>query len=349
MARALVAALTSGGHRVELASTLRSFLPVPDASRQAAVEEAAAHAIQALAARWEGGARPDLWFTYHPFYKAPDLLGPRLACRFGLPYVTAEASHAAKRAVGPWASWHAVTETAIQAGTAHFYFTDRDRAGLARLVGPDRLRHLPPFIDAPPREARSHRGGAHPVELITVAMMRPGAKVSSYRVLAKALSMLPAALAWHLTVIGDGAARPEVEALFTDLPMDRIAWRGQISSDETTAALAEADLYVWPGIDEAYGVAYLEAGAAGLPSLAVRSGGVPSVVIDGETGLLVDDEDPADYAAALSRLMTDDGLRRRLGAAAHRFVREDRTIARAAAILSAGLAAASSAPARAIA
>ena len=349
MARALMSALTAGGHRVELASTLRSFLPAPDADRQAAIEQAATREVEALTGRWQSAARPDLWFTYHPFYKAPDFLGPRLAARFGLPYVTAEASHAPRRAAGPWAAWHAATEAAIHAGAAHFFFTDQDRAGLVPLVEPERLRPLPPFIAAPCYDGPPRRSGESPVELVTVAMMRPGAKICSYQLLAQALSRLTATPPWRLTVIGDGPARAEVHALFADLPMDRIVWRGQLSGDVTAAALAEADLYVWPGIDEAYGMAYLEAGAAALPSLAMRSGGVASVVIDGETGLLVDDGDLAAYVAALARLIADGELRRRLGAAAHRFVREERTIARAAAILSDGLAAVFSGPARAIA
>ena len=101
--------------------------------------------------------------------------------------------------------------------------------------------------------------------------------------------------------------------------------------------LASADLYVWPGFGEAYGIAYLEAQATGLPVLAMDCGGIGSVVDDGTTGLLVPEGDGPAFAAALARLIADADLRLRLGEAGRRLVLDQRTVERAAAILTEAL------------
>ena len=62
---------------------------------------------------------------------------------------------------------------------------------------------------------------------------------------------------------------------------------------------AAADLYLWPAINEAYGMAFLEAQAAGLPVIAGRTGGVPAVVAADETGLLTPVGDAHAFAAAV--------------------------------------------------
>ena len=69
------------------------------------------------------------------------------------------------------------------------------------------------------------------------------------------------------------------------------------------ALYAAADLLVWPAINEAYGMALLEAQAAGLPVVAGNSGGVGEVVCDGRTGLVVPQGDGAAFAAAVAGLL----------------------------------------------
>lgn len=344
MARLLIAALRAGGHIVEVASNLRSFLSSPDPARRAAIEAQAEVEASTIESAWRTapGGTPDLWFSYHPFYKAPDLLGPGLARRFAIPYVTAEASDAPKRAIGPWAAWHAATEAALKAGAVHFCFTEEDRAGLEAVSGPQsRLVDLPPFIDVTAFEGPTREPvGSDTLRLVTVAMMRPGDKMRSFAFLADALRGLPDRLSWHLSIVGDGPARAAVEAAFASFDEGRISFLGELKLDAIAHVLAGSDLYVWPGFNEAYGVSYLEAGAAGLPVLAMRCRGVPSVVQDGRTGLLVREGDIEAYAAGLSRLMGEAPLRQRLGRAAKSFVTGERSLSRAAVILDAGLRAA---------
>ena len=111
-------------------------------------------------------------------------------------------------------------------------------------------------------------------------MMRSGDKMDSYRMLAQALMRL-AATAWTLTIVGDGPCREAVREAFADLPPDRLVWLGEKDAAELPQILAGCDLYVWPGCGEAYGLAYLEAQAAGLPVVAQRTAGVPEVVRHG--------------------------------------------------------------------
>src|SRR5579871_6175310 len=97
-------------------------------------------------------------------------------------------------------------------------------------------------------------------------------------------------------VIGDGAARDAVRAALAGLG-GRVRWAGALSPEATAARLADADLYVWPAINEAFGMALLEAQASGLPVVAGASGGVAEVVADTVSGLLVAPGDVAAFAA----------------------------------------------------
>ncbi len=87
--------------------------------------------------------------------------------------------------------------------------------------------------------------------------------------------------------------------------------------------LAAADAFVLPSRHEGLPISLLEAMAAGLPSVATAVGGIPSLVDDGTSGLLVPAADPPALAAALERLAGDRDLGRRLGAEAQRVVERD--------------------------
>lgn len=338
MARLLLAALRHAGHRADILSTLRSYRPQPATAEEEAMLQAGADAeLERISSAWRlPQDRPDLLFTYHLYYKAPDLLGPPLAARFGLPSITAEASYAAKRQDGPWAPSQTLVVRAVQAATLNLCFTANDRMGLADITDPGRLLDLPPFLDTrlfPPRATVSSGASVH---LVTVAMMRTGDKRESYRFLATALQRL-AALPWRLTVMGDGPDRAGVEADFAGLPPDRIHFAGALSSAEVAQGLAAADLFVWPGFNEAFGIGYLEAAASGLPVVAILGEGTPSVVRHGETGLLTP-PDPTLYAAAIARMIDDAALRTAMGEAASRFVHAERSLPIAAVRLDAALA-----------
>src|SRR5207253_2852810 len=124
------------------------------------------------------------------------------------------------------------------------------------------------------------------------------------------------------TIAGDGPMRGDVQALYERFDRQRISWAGEVAPESVARLLYDADLYVWPGCGEAYGLAYLEAQAAGLPVIAQNTAGVPEVVRNAETGVLTPEGDVGAYAGAVHTLLADRETRNRMSHAARRFVLE---------------------------
>jgi glycosyltransferase involved in cell wall biosynthesis len=333
MARLLIEALRRGGHEVRLASRLRSWDPGLDPAWPGRIEALGARVADRLIRRWHGASdRPDVWFTYHLYHKAPDWLGPPVAAALGIPYVAAEASHAPRRAEGAWAAGHHAAAAAIRRAAALITFSDRDAAGLCALVPAGRVVRLPPFLDAAPFAAVIRRP-AEPPRLLAIGMMREGDKERSYGLLADALRRL-GERPWTLTVVGDGPARPRIEPLYDP---NRTVFRGAVPPESLPQVLAEADLFVWPAINEAFGMALLEAQAAGLPAVAGAAGGdgggVAEILRDRETGLLVSPDDAGAFAEAVATLLDDPAQRHAMGEAARANILARHDIAAAAAVL----------------
>ena len=199
----------------------------------------------------------------------------------------------------------------------------RDVAGVkARLRPGAHQCRLPPFIETAPFSAAGTHPPNDPPLLLSVGMMRTRDKLESYRVLAEALCLLKHR-PWQALLVGDGPARAEVERLIAPLNeggAERVRFAGAVPHSALPAIYGVADLYLWPAINEAYGMAFLEAQAAGLPVVAGRTGGVPAVVADGVTGLLTPVGDASSFAAAVERLLDDPAERSRLAMAARRRV-----------------------------
>ncbi|WP_112663152.1 glycosyltransferase family 4 protein [Microvirga flavescens] len=341
MARLFMKALDRAGFSPFLASELRTLDKDGDPPKQAAIRDASEQEADSLIAQYKAlpaRERPRLWFTYHVYYKAPDWIGPRVADALDIPYVVAEGSRAAKRAQGPWALAHHGAESALDRADAIFVMTDADRVALER-ARPEgqKLISLPPFLDAQEWDAPSHPARHERAEarLLTVAMMREGDKLASYRILADALTRVSPP--WRLDIVGDGEARDTVKNLFSDFG-DRVHFHGAVEDRGFLRSLYEsADLFLWPAVNEAYGMVLLEAQLFGCPVVAGAYGGVANVVEDGTTGLLTPPGDVDAFAQAVSALLHDNGRRMSLGKAARRFVLESRSLQQAAARLEAGL------------
>ena len=132
---------------------------------------------------------------------------------------------------------------------------------------------------------------------------------------------------WRLTVLGDGPRRPGIEARISRLDLgEHVHLAGHIpyTSDELQALFHGADVLVQPSLStdagdkEGIPGVIVEGMASGLAVVASRHAGIPAVIEDGISGLLVPERDPAAVAAAIERLIRDGTLRRRLGAAAAR-------------------------------
>jgi glycosyltransferase involved in cell wall biosynthesis len=336
MAQLLMKALETAGFAPFIASQLRSHDKTGDSSVQRGLMRSALAEAEVIAAHFAAAPpheRPRLWFTYHVYYKAPDWIGSYVARKLAIPYVVAEGSRAPKRKDGPWQLGHAAAEAALDQAKVIFVVNDADRPMLeSAMPASQRLVDLRPFIDVDEGCAARQPAVSAPPRLLTVAMMRHGDKLSSYRLMAAALQRI-ADRPWTLTVAGDGEARPQVEKAFAPLG-ERVTFLGLVEDAATLARLyAASDLFVWPAVNEAYGMVLLEAQSRGCPVVAGRFGGVPNVVRDGETGLLTPPGDVAALAAAVAALLDDPARRRTMGSAAEKFVCRERTVAQAARVL----------------
>jgi len=121
----------------------------------------------------------------------------------------------------------------------------------------------------------------------------------------------------RITLVGDGPVRRDLEALAGELGIgDRTRFAGWGGAQDVAGWLDRASAVVIPSREEMFGLTAVEAAFMARPVAASSTGGLPEVVLDGTTGLLVPSEDPVALAAALSRLAVEPGLARRLGEAA---------------------------------
>jgi glycosyltransferase involved in cell wall biosynthesis len=289
---------------------------------------------------------PKAWVTYHAYHKSPDWIGPRISLALGIPYLMIETSFAAKQAGGLWDLGHRATERAIRDADIVLALTSVDHQGLAHLIEkPAEIRRLPPFIDPKIFKQASKARARHRADLagryrldptlpwvLAVGMMRDDAKCQSYQLLAKALLEI-VDRPWQLLIIGDGPARLKVENFFRPLGSKRVRMAGILAEEQLAACYAAADVYAWPAIREAYGLALLEAQASGLPVVAGSDGGVADVVENGRTGLLTPPGDIEALADAVAELLDHPVKRRSMSEAARLFVECERNSDQASSIL----------------
>lgn len=325
--RMLRSALLAGGHTVEAISCFRSFDRSGDSRRQSRIEKIGRWHATRIARRLRR-RRPHLWFTYHLYHKAPDWIGPAVVEDLGIPYCIAEASLSSKQADGRWARGHRATQTALAQADLVINLNPKDEAGIKPALKPaGQSIGLRPFIDGTVFRAahgnrRFHRAqAARCLDLdtaapwmIAVGMMRSGDKEASYRLLAEALGQVADRL-WQLILVGDGPARPDIESAMGTIA-GRVRYAGQRDTAGIAALMAASDILVWPAVNEALGMVFIEAAASGLPVVAANRPGIASIVTDGTTGLLVPEHDAARFASAARRLLDDPALRQQFGAAA---------------------------------
>ena len=331
MARALIAALAFGGAKVSLASTLRTRDGNGDPEQQQKLMDDAQAEIARLIplgrkAGWQA------WITYHNYYKAPDLIGPSVAQALGIPYLLIESTRARKRLTGAWAQFAKAAEAASNAADVIFFLTHRDAETLERdRTESQKLIHLRPFLVRESLPAPAATNGP----MLAVGMLRAGDKLASYQMIAETLALLPEGT-WSLHIAGDGPARAQVEGLMAPFG-PAVRFLGQLDASALEKVYHAASLLFWPGVNEAFGLAYLEAQAAGLPVVAQDRPGVRDVLAPGQY------PNPADgvsaLAAQLQSLLSDDAFRRRLGADAQAHVAAHHLLPAASETLRSGLAA----------
>ncbi|MGH8988731.1 MAG: glycosyltransferase family 4 protein [Acidimicrobiales bacterium] len=171
------------------------------------------------------------------------------------------------------------------------------------------LVHDDPVHDDPVHDDGTAAAGSarEPVSVLCVGRL---AFEKGFDVLVRAIAALPGADA---VVVGDGAERSRLEALASELGVaGRVRFDGWV---EGWAARYQPAIVVVPSRHEALSLVALEAMRAGLPVVATRVGGLPEVVDEPETGVLVEPDDAAALAGAIGALLGDAPRRTRMGAA----------------------------------
>ncbi|WP_246267794.1 glycosyltransferase family 4 protein [Nonomuraea typhae] len=238
-------------------------------------------------------------------------MGVRAAVRAGLPVVVTvhsmwdpgtRAVYRLLRLVYEWHRWGVVATTVSNAAAVAI----RRVAGRGVPVhvvsnGLDLSGWRPVGVGAPPAEP-----GAH---IVAVGRLAPRKHpVRLLRALHAARSKVPPSVPMRATIVGDGPARASMERYLAKNGMTGwVTLPGRQSREEIAKLLAAADLFVAPAPLESFGIAALEARAAGLPVIARERSGVADFVRHGEEGLLARNE--ADLARCIARLTTDTALR----------------------------------------
>lgn len=125
----------------------------------------------------------------------------------------------------------------------------------------------------------------------------------------------------RLLIAGDGPLLGELKNLACQLGCERkIEFTGKIPHSQVPALLNQMDIFVMPSIRESFGVAALEASACELPVIASNVGGVPEVILDKKTGLLIPPQNPSAIADAILYLIANPDRRKKLGKSGREFV-----------------------------
>ncbi len=271
---------------------------------------------------------PAIDYLYVHFLHTPASVARYTALLTGLPW--AASAHARDIWTSPdWEKREKLAEldwlvTCTAVGADH----------LASLAPPGRVSlvyhglDLARFAPAPHREAGPD--GTDPARPVTILSVGRLVAKKGYDDLLDALARLPAGLAWRFVHIGGGPLKDELTARAARLGLtDRIDWRGAEAQTAVLAALRQADLFVLASREDGDGDrdglpnVLMEAQSQALACLATRFSGIPELIVDGETGMMVPPGDAPALAEGLARMIADPDLRLRLGRAGERRVRQD--------------------------
>jgi glycosyltransferase involved in cell wall biosynthesis len=301
--------LNQAGFQTRVATSFISYLKRPVTEKLIERKQEALKEAQRILKSWEDeGYKPDLFFTYHPYCKAPDWIGEFISQSLSIPRVTLEACRTGQTG---FEAHRLEGQKTFLSADYHFYFKPIDKDYLKSLDVPEeKLFHLPPFIDklTSLKKIDPPEGPLFSV----VGMMRPGKKVLNYKMLAEILTELKDE-DWKLAVVGDGVGKEEIRAAFGSIPQDKILWLGALKREEVLAWMKASQAMIWPGHLEPIGMVFLEAASVGTPCIAFNSMGVPLVVYDNETGLLAPENDLVQFRENLKKVLKDGTFVKKLG------------------------------------
>ena len=274
----------------------------------------------------------DLWFTYHSYYKAPDLVGSYASRRLNIPYVIFQGIYSTKRRRRFKTRPGFYLNKAALLSADHVFTNKKvDLLNLRRLLPDDRISYVAPGLDPVEfifdAEARAefHRQwsvNGEPV-IFSAAMFRRDVKTRGLKWVIHACGeLLRQGQQFQLVIAGDGKERKTLQNLAAEQIPGKFRFVGKIPRQQLYRYYSAADVFVFPGIGESLGMVFLEAQACGLPVVAFDNAGVPEAVQDRKTGFLVPAHEMAPFVDAVKSLLGDRELRQQMGQAAKSYVRE---------------------------
>lgn len=193
-------------------------------------------------------------------------------------------------------------------------------------IYPDRTYHVIPMGIDLYKQTPSVRKSSQKTELLFVGRMSEE-KGARYAIEAIELLEKNRKGSFHLTLVGDG---PELNQLRATVKAGKfqnsVTFTGWLQKEALRKKYAGADIFIGPSIEtekgwkEALGLTFAEASYAYLPVIATRTGGIPDVVLDGTTGILVDERSAQGIAQAVEKLAGNTWLAHRMGRAGHQHV-----------------------------
>jgi glycosyltransferase involved in cell wall biosynthesis len=312
----IAAQLRARGHRVEVATKRNPQLLHLLADRQVPYQVTAVGnkfnlAVPLLIARLARRAQADV---IHTHLSTASLWGSYAGRLAGIPVV----SHVHALNTMIWYRWATRLIAVSNAVKAHV---------VASGIPADRVDVVYNAVEldsgdlgADPLETRRALG--IPADAFLVVVVAHLSRKKGHPVLLEALRQLVAAgRPIRCVCLGEGRRRGALEAQRDELGLsEAVQFLG--FRDDARAIMDASDVVVLPPVArEGLGLALLEAGALGKPSVGTRLGGIPEAIVDGETGILVEPGDADALGHALTTLMDDAGLRQRMGEAAQQHVR----------------------------
>jgi glycogen(starch) synthase len=262
------------------------------------IAQGAQETALALLARRLAGSRAAVVLDLHGDWRSPTRLYGSKARRLLDPFADVLARRALRQADG--------------VRTISEYTTE-----LVRAAGVEPAAQFPAFMDLEPFARNPVAPLPDKPRALFVGVLE---RYKAFDLLAEAwgrvLAQVPDAV---LHVVGEGTLAPRAADLLRELP-GRVEWTPSLTPEEVSDALDYSTLLVLPSRSEGMGRVVIEAGCRARAVVGSRVGGIPDVVADGETGLLVPPGDVVALTDALVRVLSDRDLAEQLGAAARRRV-----------------------------
>ncbi|MDI6591320.1 MAG: glycosyltransferase family 4 protein [Patescibacteria group bacterium] len=164
--------------------------------------------------------------------------------------------------------------------------------------------NLERFKNINPQKSREELGLKDEFVIMTIARLE---KVKGIEYLIKAFNIVKSQIVnCKLLIIGEGSERKNLENLVEKLNLkNKVKFLGQIPNEKIPEYLSVADCFVLPSLKEGFGIAILEAQAAGVPAVATKVGGIPDIIRDEETGILVEPKNSQVIAQAIIKIFSD--------------------------------------------